>query len=379
MTRIALLMLYGAPKRALAMIFGMSFAAFLMAQQAAIFWGVMTWTYAPMRVVRAQIWVASPHVEQINDYDPLRVVDVQRVNSVPGVAWAMPAYSSYTYARMPDGRHRPVQLMGVDDSTLAGSPWKEISGGPDTLRQPDAVWMDDYGLEFLKPKGGSPLKVGDTFEINERRAIIRGVFPARRAFSGAPFIVTTFERAVNYSLPQRRLVSFILVQAREGEDATKVAKRIEIETGLRAYTDAALVDSTLSWWMLNTGVPGSFLTTVVLSLIFGLTVNALTFSNFVAQQRTFFAALRAMGASAWQLIRMLLVQSLSMCLLSCVIGTVGAVLFGMAVKSRGLPPFVLTWQILGGVLVAQIIVGLIGPIMSARELHRIQPAAVFRS
>jgi hypothetical protein len=26
-------------------------------------------------------------------------------------------------------------------------------------------------------------------------------------------IVTTFERAVNYSLPQRRLVSFILVQA----------------------------------------------------------------------------------------------------------------------------------------------------------------------
>ncbi|MBK8095181.1 MAG: hypothetical protein IPK32_25220 [Verrucomicrobiaceae bacterium] len=379
MIRIALLMLYGSPRRALAMIFGMSFAAFLMAQQTAIFWGVMTWTYAPMRVVRAEIWVAAPHVEQINDYDPLRQTDVQRVNSVKGVAWAMPAYSSYTYARMPDGRHRPVQLMGVDAATLAGAPWKEVEGGPESLRLPDAVWMDDYGLDFLKPKGGAPLQVGDVFEINERRAVIRGVFPARRAFSGAPFIVTTFDRAASYSSPQRRLVSFILVQASEGADAVKVAQRIELETGLRAYTDAALVDSTISWWMLNTGVPGSFLTTVILSLIFSLTVSALTFSNFVAQQRTYFASMRAMGASAWQLVRMLLAQSISMCLLSFGVGTVGAVLFGLAVNSRGVPPFVLTWQAVAGVLVTQIVVGIIGPIMSARELHRIQPSSVFRS
>ena len=379
MIRVALRMLYGAPKRAAGMVFGMSFAAFLMAQQAGIFWGVMTWTYAPMRVVRSQIWVAAPQVEQINDYDPLRLVDVQRVKSVAGVAWAVPAYSSYTYARMRDGRHQPVQLMGVDDVTLVGSPWQEIAGGAESLRLPDAVWMDDYGLDFLKPKGGPRLKLGDSFEINERRAVIAGVFTARRAFSGAPFIVTTFERAQNYSLPQRRLVSFILVQADAGEDASKVARRIEQDTGLRAYTDEEFVNSTLWWWMLNTGVSGSFLTTVLFSLLFGLTVNAFIFSNFVSQHWKIFAALRAMGASGWQLIAMLLAQSLSMGLLCFCVGTLGAVLFGMAVKSKGLPPFLLTWEIVGGVLVAQVIVGMVGPAMSVVRLQRLQPEEAFRN
>jgi putative ABC transport system permease protein len=376
---LALRMLYGAPKRAAAMVFGMSFAAFLMAQQSAIFWGVMTWTYAPMRVVQSQIWVAAPQVEQINDYDPLRLVDVQRVKSVTGVAWAVPAYSSYTYARMPDGRHQPVQLMGVEDVTLAGSPWQEIAGGADSLRLPDAVWMDDYGLDFLKPKGGPRLKLGDSFEINERRAVITGVFPARRAFSGAPFVVTTFERAMNYSLPQRRLVSFVLARANADEDANAVAKRIEQQTGLRAFTDEAFVNSTLSWWLRNTGVPGSFLTTVAFSLLFGLTVNAFIFSNYVSQHWTIYASMRAMGASGWQLIKMLLAQSLSMCLLCFCVGTLGAILFGIAVKSGGLPPFLLTSEIIFGVFLAQIIVGLLGPAMSVLKLHRIQPEAAFRN
>lgn len=379
MIRLALRMLYGVPKRAAAMVFGMSFAAFLMAQQSAIFWGVMTWTYAPMRVVQSQIWVAAPQVEQINDYDPLRLVDVQRVKSVVGVAWAVPSFSSYTYARMPDGRHQPVQLMGVDDVTLAGSPWQEIAGGAESLRLPDAVWMDDYGLDFLKPKGGPRLKQGDSFEINERRAVIQGVFRARRAFSGAPFIVTTFERATNYSLPQRRLVSFILAQADAGKDAAEVAKRIAAETGLRAFTDEELVNSTLSWWMRNTGVPGSFLMTVAFSLLFGLTVNAFIFSNFVSQHWKLFAALRAMGASGWQLITMLLAQSLSMCLLCFCVGTLGAVLFGMAVKSKGLPPFLLTWEIVVGVLAAQVVVGMVGPAMSVMKLQRLQPEEAFRN
>lgn len=85
-----------------------------------------------------------------------------------------------------------------------------------------------------------------------------------------------------------------------------------------------------------------------------------------------------MGASGWQLITMLLAQSLSMCLLCFCVGTLGAVLFGVAVKSGGLPPFLLTWEIVGGVLAAQVFVGMVGPAMSVVRLHRIQPEEAFR-
>jgi ABC-type antimicrobial peptide transport system permease subunit len=103
------------------------------------------------------------------------------------------------------------------------------------------------------------------------------------------------------------------------------------------------------------------------------------FSNFVSQHWKIFAALRAMGASGWQLITMLLAQSLSMCLLCFCVGTMGAVLFGVDVKSGGLPPFLLTWEIIGGVLVAQVIAGLLGPAMSVLKLHRLQPEEAFRN
>ncbi|MBK8038511.1 MAG: FtsX-like permease family protein [Verrucomicrobiaceae bacterium] len=357
----------------------MAFASFLMAQQSAIFWGVMTWTYAPMKVLRADIWVAAPQVEQINDYDPLRLIEVQRVRSVPGVAWASPVFSSPTYARMSDGSHKPIHLMGVDDHTLAGAPWQEVAGGIETLRQPDAVWIDEYGLDRLKPKGGEQLKPGDVFEINERRAVIAGVFQTRRAFSGAPFLVTTFQRAADYSLPQRRLATFIIAAAQPGLSPAALAGRIEAETGLKAFSEDSLIDSTLDWWMKNTGVPGSFLTTIIVSLIFGLIVAAMTFSGYVAQQRQVYAALRAMGASSGQLMSMLVVQSLSLSLLSFAVGLAGAYAFGASVGKSGVPPFLMTWQIISGVFGAQLLVGLIGPLRCCWEMHRIQPADVFRS
>jgi hypothetical protein len=280
-------------------------------------------------------------------------------------------------------RRRGKLLAGLGIGKVQGA--RTVSGSAPGLTTSSlsplesAKGMNESCLKFLKPKGGPRLKVGDSFEINERRAVIMGGFPARRAFSGAPFIVTTFERATNYSLPQRRLVSFILAQADAGEDAAEVAKRIEMKTGLRAYTDEAFVNSTLLWWLKNTGVPGSFLTTVAFSQLFALTVNAFISSNFVSQHWKLFAALRAMGASGWQLIRMLLAQSLSMCLLCFCVGTLGAVLFGMAVKSRGLPPFLLTWEIILGVLVGQVIVGMVGPAMSVMKLHRLQPEEAFRN
>ena len=77
--------------------------------------------------------------------------------------------------------------------------------------------------------------------------------------------------------------------------------------------------------------------------------------------------------------QMLLAQSLSMCLLCFGVGTMGAVLFGMVVRSGGLPPFLLAWEIIGGVLAAQEIVGMVGPAMSVVRLHCIQPEEADRN
>lgn len=58
----------------------------------------------------------------------------------------------------------------------------------------------------------------------------------------------------------------------------------------------------------------------------------------MSQHWTFYAALRALGTSGWQLTKMLLAQSLSKCLPCFCVGMLEAVLFGTAVKSGRLKP-----------------------------------------
>ena len=53
--------------------------------------------------------------------------------------------------------------------------------------------------------------------------------------------------------------------------------------------------------------------------------------------------------------------------------------FGMIVRLVNLPPFLLTWEIVAGVLAAQVVVGMVGPAMPVVRLHRLQPEEAFRS
>jgi hypothetical protein len=69
----------------------------------------------------------------------------------------------------------------------------------------------------------------------------------------------------------------------------------------------------------------------------------------------------------------------SICLLCFCVGTAGAVWFGVAVKPGGLPPFLLTWEIVGGVLAAQVFVGVAGPLLSVVRLRRLLPEEAFRN
>ena len=55
MLRLALKMLFGDKAKYLMLISGITFATLLMTQGAALFCGIMSWTYSPMRNVRARV------------------------------------------------------------------------------------------------------------------------------------------------------------------------------------------------------------------------------------------------------------------------------------------------------------------------------------
>jgi putative ABC transport system permease protein len=384
MTAIALKMLFGDRGKFFGMVVGLTFAALIMTQQPAIFLGLMTRTYAAIEdVAIADIWVMDAGVQYVEESKPMRDTDLIRVRGVTGVAWAVPTYKNIINARLPDGSTKAINLNGLDDATLIGGPLRMLQGKLGDLRQADAIIVDreaaEEHLRYLGPDGRErPLSIGDEIEVNDRRAVVVGIGESSRDFVLVPKAFTTYSRALSYAPPQRRLMTYILVKARDDADPAELARLIEATTGLRALTARAFEWETLFYWLENTGIPINFGISVMLGFLVGAAIAGQSFFNFVRENLTHYAVLKAMGLRNGTLVGMVLSQAV-------VVGTIGygigvgiSALFGTVMTNTVLaffmPPELLLFSG-AGVLIIVALSALLG----IRQVLKLDPAVVFRS
>lgn len=378
MNDLALKMLLGDRAKYIMLISGLTFASLLMTEQAAIFCGIMQWSGSTLDNVGAPIWVVDPAVEQVNDTDPLRDTDLNRVRSVEGVAWAAPLYQGIVRARLADGSFKFVQLIGIDATTFAGAPKEITRGRLEDLRLPNTVVLDEYGVEQLSRRANKPVGLGDVFEINDHEARIVGICKSKMAFSGNPYLFTTYEQAIQYAPGTRKMLSCVLAGTAADENPTVVARRISEVTGLKAYTQSEFFWVTVWWYIKNTGIPIAFGATVMLGFVVGLAISSQTFYSFVLENLRHLGALKAMGASDRILARMLLLQTLTVGLIGYGCGAGLASLFGIIVLQKGMPPFFLPWQLPLITLAAILLICFLAAGLGIRKIRGLEPAIVFR-
>jgi len=377
---LALKMLLGDRSKYIMLVGGLSFSSLLMTQQNGVFQGLLSWTTSHMRNMRASIWVVESRVEQVNETKALRDTDVNRVRSVDGVDFAEPLFQGVIKARAFDGSDKQVQLIGLHGGTLFGRPTRMIDGDIAQLRVANSVVVDELAADPTRLGAGlgRRLRVGDTFEINDREARVVGICRTERHFFGYPYVFTTYDQALQYAPRQRKMLSMILAEPRPGVTAEEAARRITAETGLRAYTVPEFERSTIGWVWRNTGIPASFMTTIILGFLVGVAVCGQTFYSFVLENLKNLGALKAMGASNGLLSGMLLFQALTVGVIGYGIGLGLTALFGLAVARTGQPPFRLVpmylWDSFGAVLLICVLAALFG----IRKVARLEPAIVFR-
>lgn len=375
---LALKMLLGDRAKYLMLVSGLTFATLLMTQQASIFCGLMQWSGSTLDNVPAPIWVVDPMVKQVNDIDALRDTDLNRVRSVDGVAWAAPFYTGMLRARLDNGTFKFIQLVGVDATTFAGAPRELLSGRIEDLRLPNTVILDTYGVKKLSRDAGRPIGVGDRFEINDHEARIVGIAKTRLSFSGNPYVFTTYDRAVQYAPGQRKMLSSILASPEAGGDPASVARHIEKETGLKAFTKHEFSWATIWWTIRNTGIPVAFGGTVLLGYIVGLAICTQTFYAFVLENLRHLGALKAMGASDAMLCRMLVLQAFTVGLIGYGCGIGLATLVGSVLLQYGMPPFHMPWPLPLGVLAIVLWICAVAAVLGIRKIRTLEPAIVFR-
>jgi putative ABC transport system permease protein len=302
-------MLVGDTTKYLGLVFGISFATLLMAQQISIFVGILKRTGSQVLDVRdAPIWVMDAKTRFIDEAPGIPDTDLMRVRGVAEVAWAVKLYKGQVTARLAAGDFRAVVLFGLDDNSLVGAPSEMIAGALSDLNQPDAVIIDQAGHEYMWP--GQPIELGREFELNDRRARLVGVCKASPPFTTLPVLYSRYSTVRGFVPRQRNLMNFVLVQPRDERAAETTCLAIQQQTGLAAYTRDQFFWKTVRYFLATTGIPVNFGITITLGFIVGAAITGQTFYLFTIENLKQFGALKAMGVTNSRILMMIGLQAI---------------------------------------------------------------------
>lgn len=375
---IAIRMLTGDAQKFYGLLFGIAFSTLLITQQMTIFVNlVQRGASGVYNAPEAEVWVMDPVSRTTDVSYAMPPTALDKVRSVKGVEWAVPHLRAQATVRTREGDLEGVAVIGVDDATLIGLPERMAKGDKSVLFAPDAVAVDDTGALNFFPSEIDP--VGERLELNDQRAVIRGVADAIPSFTSTVVLYTRYSNALNFVPGTRNRLSFVLVGVSEGQTPSDVAARIERETGLKARTRDEFAQAGVNFIIENTGIPTNFGITVVLGFVVGVAIVGLTFSLFIRDNIKQFGALKAIGVTNSKIVRMVAVQAGLVGLIGYALGVLGTITF---LRAFGGNPFFkgfyIPWQVPLISLVSVFFILSITGWLALRTVMKTEPASVFR-
>jgi putative ABC transport system permease protein len=394
MLRLGMRMLIADRARYLALLLGIAFTAFLVSFAASYFCGFMTRGFALIAEnPAADVWVMDPAVVTPEQTTNMPSTILNRVRSIDGVSYATPLTLGSLPVRFANGRIQVFQIVGVDDTTLTGTPPIADEPTASVLRRPNAAvaaaggtegkletptrrrdqWPAD-GLHLDAPM--RQLVAGDEVVVNEHRVKIEGVASALPRFPPRPILFMSFSNASRVLPPERRILTFVLAKAKQGVAPQELATRIEARTGLRARTARDFRADTVWWFLLNSEDVGDVASMLVLAMTVGFGVTGVMLYMFTHASLGQYAVLKAMGATTRTLVLIICAQAGYCALAGTGLGLGMCAVVGHLAASQGYP-FRMMWftPVVGAAAV--LIISLAAALFSLRPVIKLQPSAVF--
>lgn len=372
-------MLFGDPVKYFGLVLGVAFTTLLVNQQIGILLGLLDRAGSAVDdVSEADIWVMAQGVRTLDIVLPLRDTELQRVRGVIGVEWAVPLFRGGGIVRTPAGAVESTVIYGVDDVSLIGVPQATVAGRLADLRRPDSVAIDADGYRRVWP--GQPYAVGQTFELNDRRAVVVAVVQASPSFASGPVVYTRYSQALQYTNNGRNQLSFILAKAEAGCEPAGVCSEVMARTGLKAMRSSDFKAANVQFVVENTGIPTSFATVVALGVIVGIAVVGLLSNLYVLENLKQFATLKAMGVRNHRIVGMVFAQAAAAGTVGWALGLGAAAAF-FQFAGEGDPNFrgfSLPWTVAAASAVLAATIMMFAVAVGLRRVLFVDPAIVFR-
>ncbi len=377
MISLAFKMLIGKKASCIGVIFGIFLATLLISQQAAIFLGLMARSY---RIVTdtpiPTIWVMDPATESEDKLRSFPVSYLDIVRETPGIAWAVPMNAGLMPIVTPQGKFDVTQIYGVDEATLIGAPTQMIQGSVKDLRREGGIIVDEMSangvLSSIGPHGERhPIGIGETLEINGKRAVVVGICKITQGFYPQPIIYTSFSQFQAFNPGMVNKTGFILAKENPGTDIATVIHSINSHPGLKALTQDEFKTRIMDFF-LKTGILINFLLSVILGIIIGFSIAGQIFYMMTLENITYYALIKAVGGTGKMLLKMIIFQAAIVGIIGYALGIGATVLWGLAIKNTTLA-FLFPWQLLliSGVIV--LIICIFTAVLSVQKVFRADP------
>lgn len=352
---------------------GIVFALVLIAVQFGMFLGFLDTSANIVEHNTADLWITAPGIPHVNGGSPIAESKRWKAMQVPGVVSTSSFTLFFLNWKLPNGAFESCQIAGFDIDSGMGAPWNIVEGRIEDLRGQDTVIIDDL---YKKKLGVS--RIGDTLELNGKRARVVGFTHGIRSFTTAPYVFTSFKNAQTYMRLRENETIFILVRTRPGANLAAVkAGLLATVPGVEVFTRAEMLARTQNYWVFGTGAGTTTLMGAILGLLVGIVVVAQTIYAATIDHLKEFGTLKAMGATNRQIYQVIVLQAA----LAAAMGyALGISIAEFVVHSTANTDLLikLPGEVAAGIFGLTLLMCLSASIISIRKATTIDPAMVFR-
>lgn len=352
-------------------LLGVVFAAVLINQQLGILMGLLQKNTMFVDNAVADIWICPPSTEQFQPGRRISIYGLQQARVAEGVAWAEPLLVGGTTMQLPTGGGESVTLIGTRAPRFAGGPWNMVAGDARSIREADTLVFEDSQRDDL---GG--LNLGAVRELGGHRVVAGGFTWGLGPF-GPPYAFAEYDTAREILRVGPDEANFILVGVERGADPRIVAQRLsDLLPETRVMTREEF-SGTIVTALLRDQLGISFATSTFFGVIVGFVIVALSMFSAVVDNIREFGTLKAMGATTFDLAKLLFVQAVAYATIGCTFGLFLVTRMAEGIRSANLV-LVLPWWMFAGTLGFMILLCVVASSLALVRVRSVEPGMVFR-
>lgn len=352
-------------------LLGVVAIVFLVGQQLSILFGLLNYMSVLVDHSGADAWIMSANLSNADSGNLVSARYLDRIVGLDEVEWVEPVLIGNGLFRTKDGSFESVRVVGTRRPRVAGGPWQFAQADERALLDLEAVTVDRLDLAKL----GHPI-LDQVTEIGGKRVRVGAVTEGVRAFQGT-LVFSSLEKVKEIARTPPGRYSAILVRFKANADRTVTLSRLRsLAPKCSVFSSQELSRLTRTYYIVNTGIGGSFGFSTVIAILIGVVIISLTMYTGVLGRSRDFAVMRAIGGRRRDIAVVVISEAMIIAgvglftgflLLATLLNTTS----GSSIPSyfpAHIPPI-----LAGGTL----IVSLLGSLIALRVALKAEPASVF--